>query len=323
TKLSRIWQFLILCGAATIALLMAAAVRHQEVKGRLDPAMEFIANEALNFNPLREKCHIGPGVGIKSPLCKFGHGPIKAIVLGDSHANSVITAVAKAANGSVIEMTYSGCNTVLGLKVKGDIDDGCKKFNENTIDFINKQAAEEKIIIVNRASESLYGQNEDDKEYQGIPMAYFDVEYDKPNATLNEQYKTQLIKTMCAIVNPSRVYLVRPIPEMGVNVPNRMVRTMAFGRPDPNISISLDEYHARHKTVWEAQDAAAKQCGVNILDPLPYLCYDGRCWGSKDNRPIYYDDDHLSEYGNKLLVPMFSFLAADSRNEGKGEGLTQ
>lgn len=25
----------------------------------------------------------------------------------------------------------------------------------------------------------------------------------------------------------------------------------------------------------------------------------------KNGRPLYYDDDHLSEYGNKLLVPMF------------------
>ncbi|WP_426148754.1 SGNH hydrolase domain-containing protein [Polaromonas sp. DSR2-3-2] len=23
-------------------------------------------------------------------------------------------------------------------------------------------------------------------------------------------------------------------------------------------------------------------------------------------RPLYFDDDHLSEYGNKLLVPMFA-----------------
>ncbi|WP_283669677.1 SGNH hydrolase domain-containing protein, partial [Escherichia coli] len=38
--------------------------------------------------------------------------------------------------------------------------------------------------------------------------------------------------------------------------------------------------------------------------------HDGRCWGSKDGRPIYFDDDHLSEYGNKLLVPMFKEIFA-------------
>ncbi|MGL5335658.1 MAG: acyltransferase family protein, partial [Enterovibrio sp.] len=322
TKLSRIWQLLILGGALTIALLMAAAVRHQEVKGRLDPAIELIANEALNFNPLREKCHLNQKKGSKSPLCQFGQGETKAVVLGDSHANAVVSAVEKATNGSVIEMTYTGCVTVLGLKVKGDLKGNCKQFNENAIEFINQKATKEKIIIVNRASQSIHGHNEAGPG-KGIPAAYFDVEYDKPNATLNEQYKTQLIKTMCTIVNPSRVYLVRPIPEMVVDVPKIMARAMMFGKPVPQVSISLDEYHERHKIEWDAQDAAAKQCGVNILDPLPYLCHDGRCWGSKNGRPIYSDDDHLSEYGNKLLVPMFSFLAADSLNEGQGEGLTQ
>jgi hypothetical protein len=45
---------------------------------------------------------------------------------------------------------------------------------------------------------------------------------------------------------------------------------------------------------------------VEILDPLPYLCWDGVCHGSKEGRPLYYDDNHLSEFGNKLLVPMFA-----------------
>ncbi|WP_429183752.1 SGNH hydrolase domain-containing protein, partial [Aeromonas veronii] len=90
---------------------------------------------------------------------------------------------------------------------------------------------------------------------------------------------------------------------------------LMFGKPAPQISISLEEYHARHQVVWAAQDAAAAQCGVKILDPLPYLCHDGRCWGSKDGRPIYYDDDHLSEYGNKLLVPMFKQVFATSASQ--------
>jgi len=47
-------------------------------------------------------------------------------------------------------------------------------------------------------------------------------------------------------------------------------------------------------------------------DPTSYLCRNGRCYGSVNGRPLYSDDDHLSEYGNKLLVPMFRqvFLAA-------------
>ncbi len=44
--------------------------------------------------------------------------------------------------------------------------------------------------------------------------------------------------------------------------------------------------------------------GAKILNPLSYLRDDEYCYGFKNGRPLYYDD-HLSEYGNKFLVPMF------------------
>ena len=78
-----------------------------------------------------------------------------------------------------------------------------------------------------------------------------------------------------------------------------------FGRDTSDIKISLDEYHERHALIWAMQDEAAAQCGVKILDPLPYLCDDQYCYGSRNGRPLYSDDDHLSEYGNRYLVPMF------------------
>jgi hypothetical protein len=108
------------------------------------------------------------------------------------------------------------------------------------------------------------------------------------------------------------VYLVRPIPEMGLNVPNT-ARAMVFGL-SKEVLITLEAYHARNDFIWAAQDAAHEQCGVQILDPLPYLCWDGACHGSKDGRPLYSDDNHLSEFGNKLLVPMFERVTPGTRS---------
>ncbi|MOA19725.1 hypothetical protein D3C78_1401290 [compost metagenome] len=91
---------------------------------------------------------------------------------------------------------------------------------------------------------------------------------------------------------------------MMVNVPKTISRSLIFGKAE-EVSISIDDYYKRHAFVWSVQDEAARRCNVRILDPLPYLCSEGRCRGAKDGRPLYYDDDHLSEYGNKLLTPMF------------------
>ena len=107
---------------------------------------------------------------------------------------------------------------------------------------------------------------------------------------------------------------MRPTPEMPFEVGKRITRDRMWGRPSVSVSISLAEYHARHRFIWDAQDEAVRRCGVAILNPLPYLCDGDRCWGTRDGIALYYDKDHLSEYGNKLLVPLFrQVLAAHSR----------
>jgi hypothetical protein len=118
-----------------------------------------------------------------------------------------------------------------------------------------------------------------------------------------KEYAQHITDVACQLSLHRKVYLVRPIPEMITHVPN-IARAMILG-VNKDIVISLSDYHKRNYFILEAQDAAHDQCGVTILDPLPYLCWDGECHGSKNGRPLYYDSNHLSEFGNKLLVPMF------------------
>lgn len=299
-------------GVAAIVIVIGFDRTMPSLIQRIPHKINLAAAETQNFNPMRRSCHRTSAVTFESPKCSFGDGELKAVVIGDSHANAIVSAVPLASGGKVIEMTTSGCPTIIGLKRKGDIDNRCGQFNEKSIATINKDYNFLPVIILNRHAQALFGGNEDLKSSTSV---FFEKEYEQPNDKLNDEYTDHLVKTMCTIDNPSRVFLVRDIPEMGVDVARTMKRALMFGKPAPQISISLEEYHARHKVVWAAQDAAAAQCGVKILDPLPYLCHDGRCWGSKDGRPIYYDDDHLSEYGNKLLVPMFKEVFAAAASE--------
>jgi hypothetical protein len=101
---------------------------------------------------------------------------------------------------------------------------------------------------------------------------------------------------------------------MGFNVPKTLSRRMIVGL-DNDLSISMASYQKRNDWVWAAQDAARDQCGIRILDPTPYLCHDGRCYGSQNNRPLYSDASHLSEFGNKLRVPMFAQVFKESSKE--------
>ena len=93
-------------------------------------------------------------------------------------------------------------------------------------------------------------------------MGFFDTPIEHPNQNLTQQFSQQLVKTLCSIENSQRVFLVRPIPEMAIDVPNTMARALMFGKSDNKVSISLDEYYHRQTAIWAAQDEAALRCGV-------------------------------------------------------------
>ena len=113
-----------------------------------------------------------------------------------------------------------------------------------------------------------------------------------------------IIDTACAFSEHRDVFMLRPIPELKLNVPRVMGRAALLGR-ETRVWISLEEYEQRHLVAWKPQDRAAEECGITMLDPRPYLCGDDRCWGDINGIPVYTDDDHLSERGGQLLTPLF------------------
>jgi hypothetical protein len=138
----------------------------------------------------------------------------------------------------------------------------------------------------------------------GRPEVYFSTLTDRATPEFWVEFAQRITQSACQLARQRSVYMVRPIPEMGFDVPNTLSRRMVLGLNN-DLSISIEDYKARNAWVCAAQDAARDQCGIKILDPTAILCRDGRCWASQNGRSLYSDYDHLSEFGNKLLVPMF------------------
>jgi hypothetical protein len=157
---------------------------------------------------------------------------------------------------------------------------------------------------VNRSAMYARGANENPDQSEK-PWVYFSRPYATAEAAFLHEYGQRLVDTACAFASNHPVYLVRPVPEMDVNVPRFMALAMMRGE-GPDVSISLEQYHQREDFIWAAQDTARNRCGVHILDPIPYLCSAATCKGDRGGRPMYYDSNHLSEFGNRRLVPMFA-----------------
>lgn len=303
--------------ALLVVALPALTVRLLEgVGGRLPPIVEKVAAESNNVNPRVKECHADKGN--ISPSCVWGGGEWKVIALGDSHISVVMSAIAAAQESAgVVQWSYSGCPFILGMKInrvnvgKLGSDYQCEGFVEWAKSQLAILPPQLPVVMLNRYASQAFGLNEINSASER-PRVYFSKIHHRTSPEFLEEFGEHIVDTTCEIAKQRRVYLVRPIPEMGFDVPKTLSRRLALGLRE-EVSIPIEDYRKRNQWVWAAQDAAAKRCGVRILDPLPYLCDASRCYGSRNLQALYMDSNHLSETGNKLLTPMFQSVFDESR----------
>jgi len=297
--------------SVAVALPAVAIWKQQGVSGRFAHNIELAAAEGNNRNPRRAECH--PGDGLKFPSCVYGGKSWKVIVVGDSHAEALVSGVAFAqtkGDAGVVQWTYSGCPFLPSLKhttrhlAAQHPDFRCQEFIAWASSGLKTLPAKIPVIIINRYAQAALGHNED-RHLVDVPEVYFSKVYDHASPEFLAEFAQHITQSACQLAKNRTVYMMRPIPEMGFDVPKTLSRRMVVGLND-DLSIPIADYRQRNAWVWAAQDAARDQCGIKILDPIPYLCRDGRCYGSLSGRPLYADDDHLSEFGNKRLKPMFT-----------------
>lgn len=262
----------------------------------------------LQRNPREAVCgKIENGVALG---CTYGDGPVKAIVTGDSHSLAQMVSIGNRAamkGGSILSLGKDGCATVKNLyKVDengNNPDYDCAEFVSNTIDVSAEKYSGIPVIIINRTSTLLLGDNEDNDDK--VPRSFVDKAFAERDNEYLDNMTGHMVDTICEFAQNHPVYLVRPIPEVKQNVPNTMFRALTLHGKKVSIKLPVEEYNERHKVAIKMQDEAVQRCGVKILDPISYSCDNEYCYGDIDGTPLYFDDNHLSSYGSKLISPIY------------------
>lgn len=236
--------------------------------------------------------------------CIYGNNPdkdkISAILFGDSHASSVINAFVDSLDnsGNILFIAKAGCMSVSGVYRKGKNSRDCAEFVESALQFLEKDYRGIPIILVNRWAYYLHGKvgsNEPLINLVGTTLTQNNVEL---------EFGQHIKRFTCSLTEDNSVFIVKSIPEFSFEIPAKVARDLSNGK-NGAVSIPLALHRQRNSIVDKVLDAASLKCGATLLEPQNYLCSDGYCKGSSDGIPLYYDDNHLSEYGNKLLMPMF------------------
>ena len=270
---------------------------------RLPKSSQIANQEQKNSNPY--KCD-------KAELyeCIIGKSSnIKAIIIGDSHADSLTTSLASIfdlESEGVISLSTSACPLVLNLQYY-DKESRCPQINKQRLALIqSKKYKNIPIILAGRYPSYLIGENDPNRipAAGSKPLVYFENNPKISQKNRFSSFENNLEKTLCQISRSNPLYIVQPIPELGFNAPGRIIKNDFYGRSE-KLSISYDSYLKRAGEIRKIINKSANKCSVQVLDPSKILCKSNECISTYKNRPIYRDGDHLSEYGNKLLTPMF------------------
>lgn len=286
-----------------LVALAAQAVRRSGFPERLPDALAQIEEQRHNKNPRQDEC-------LKADAhCVFGGGRIRALVVGDSHADAIVNAIVAAlpdAEDGLIFRAESACLFVEGSRWagKGKRED-CERLLREAPQELATTYPGLPLILINRTSAYVFGSEVDPQNLLPQPMVYFSEPMAGNDPDFQGEFREHYLNTLCTLARQRPVYLLQPVPEMPVHVPKTVGRAMMRGLV-ADVSISREQYRQRNAFVRALQEEAVKQCGVQLLDPLPYLCDEQACYGSVDGVPRYVDMDHLSESGNRLLTPLFA-----------------
>ena len=267
---------------------------------RFATAVQVADLESLNGNPQARSCFAT--FGAPSPACVIGgDGRTSGTdMVGDSHALSVATALAAAAPGGaggVRFQGYAACPTLRGASY-GASENRCFDFNRAVLaELAQDPQPTRPLVITNHWTDHLES-----------ARIRFSTQADSDTTTTPfspDRYRQALLDTTCELAKTRRLYMTLPVPEFAVDVPRATAYRLMRDPAALDLQIALSTHLQRNAAFLAYAQEAHDRCGVRLLDPTPYLCPDGQCRASVAGRPLYSDEHHLSEHGNRLLVPMF------------------
>ena len=302
--------------AAIIATFIAFGVALDQTEGapsRLPEEVIGIARIAEDKPPERKRCTGVPASEVSlDRLCKIGTKTAAPdfIVWGDSHAMTVVPQfhdLADTTNRLGINATSNGCAPLLGAWRPGDdAPRKCAQFNDAVLKLIQQTPTLRTVILAGRWG--VYAQGTRYKYESGSDLLLVDELTPKPfdhsNLKSNADVWTRSIsRTVNALLTTNvQIVIIDSVPEIGWDTPNVMARARWLNR-ELNIAPTVAEFNSRQQAVRSTLLALAQQTPerLDTLKPADALCNQNLCNFSRNNQPLYIDEDHLSSAGAETI----------------------
>lgn len=246
--------------------------------------------------------------------CAAGRGVERRLfVAGDSHVlayREMLRRLVLLDGGQVRVYANAGC-ALIGLQGRQPGDPGCAAYVRHSLADVATQA---------RAGDVLF--------LPGLRVPRLVEQYE----LLDQQHVLAAVRSEeAAAARKAEVYgaiaALKPLADRGVRIvleaPKPVLPAPPFRCSDPfnrgnpicvnGMVVTRERMEAlRAPALSSLQQVAQALPGASVWDPLPVLCTGGSCQPGQAGKPLYFDGDHLSGHGNRVLLPSFrSHLAAE------------
>lgn len=223
----------------------------------------------------------------------------RVIMVGDSHTSAydrLLHGHAAETGRQVWIFDKPGC-TYVGLGAIAPPDAACERFGEAVTERLSQQAGVGDVIILASLRIPRF-------QDQGGPAV-------TPQPAVLGGPSTPAADTLERLTsNGAKVVFEAPKPIFKAP-PFRCSDVFNASNPDcrAGFDIGRTELEAlRAPVLREMSRLAAATPGVSIWDPFPVLCPGAICSAFRGDRPLFFDGDHLSGYGNEVLLPAFTAM---------------
>ena len=245
----------------------------------------------------------------------------KVVLIGDSHSESLEFKLNEEIKKK--DLSLFRFHTLIYLTDFNYVNKKTNRIDEifvdNNVKIDNFLEENSNLIVVFhqrwvvRLLETYYDNEEGYKEERDLEYPSYLEPINIKTSSLKErqQYiKEELISQINKIINQGhKLILVYPVPEMGVDPHRYLFRNYIYNKnlfknSIPIFSGSYEVYKNRNKLIFEILDSIDNPSIFRVY-PHQFFCnkqLENRCVANDENNIFYYDDDHLSIQGSKLVV---------------------
>jgi peptidoglycan/LPS O-acetylase OafA/YrhL len=270
----------ILSIAATTVVIVSVASWIAVNKGfpsRQSKLVSTSLSASNDFSPERKRCHSQETTKpiVAEAACVFGPATTATMaVWSDSHGVELAYALGgqiSVRGRSLVQLSSSGCPPLTGYN--SPTVPKCRHRNDAVLAYLRRTPQIKHVVLT-------------------FSNAYF-----------RNSIPTELDPTIQALRRMGKVVIfVAPIPKPPFNVPHAKARNAYF-----NFSQRLDSFpRSNHKelsgAILDHVNKIPSAADFAVVDPADTFCDNDKCYASQDGHLLYFDDNHPSISGAKLIA---------------------